>query len=455
MPQRLLRQTAAALTGAVLLATPLHTLAADGDAAKLGDELTPVGAKRAGNEEGTIPAWDGGLTEPPDCYDGPGSWYCNPFPDDTPKFTITADNVDEHKDKLSAGQIKMFEQHPETFKMKVYETRRTFANPEWIYEGTKRNAKEASLGGNGEALVDAINGYPFPIPENGKAAMWNHKVRYLGSGVRRWNNQFAVTKGGRYNHVVIQEDVAFPYNTKGKEPEDLDNVIIRFLQQVTEPARLAGTITLVHDTMDQTKEPRRAWQYNPGQRRLRRAPSVAYDNPGTAADGQRTNDQLDMFNGAMDRYSWKLVGKKEMYVPANSYGLHSNEHSYEDIVQQDHIDQELPRYELRRVWVAESEVKEGTSHIYGRRTFYIDEDGWQIRLVDVYDQRGELWRFQEGHTVMAYAFKALAPVAETIYDFQNGRYLVQALHNEHEPIVERDFDDRHFDPSNVSREASR
>ena len=207
--------------------------------------------------------------------------------------------------------------------------------------------------------------------------------------------------------------------------------------------------------MDQTKAPRRARQYNPGQRRLRRAPSVAYDNPGTPADGQRTNDQLDMFNGAMDRYSWKLVGKKEMYVPANSYGLHSNEHSYEDIVQQDHIDQELPRYELRRVWVVESEVKEGTSHIYGRRTFYIDEDGWQIRLVDVYDQRGELWRFQEGHTVMAYAFKALAPVAETIYDFQNGRYLVQALHNEHEPIVERDFDDRHFDPSNVSREASR
>ena len=455
MPQRLLRQTAAALTGAVLLATPLHTLAADGDAAKLGDELTPVGAKRAGNEEGTIPAWDGGLTEPPDCYDGPGSWYCNPFPDDTPKFTITADNVDEHKDKLSAGQIKMFEQHPETFKMKVYETRRTFANPEWIYEGTKRNAKEASLGGNGEALVDAINGYPFPIPENGKAAMWNHKVRYLGSGVRRWNNQFAVTKGGRYNHVVIQEDVAFPYNTKGKEPEDLDNVIIRFLQQVTEPARLAGTITLVHDTMDQTKEPRRAWQYNPGQRRLRRAPNVGYDNPGTAADGLRTNDQTDTFNGAMDRYTWKLVGKREIYIPYNSYELHSDEYDYEDIILEGHINQDITRYELHRVWVVEANLKPGTTHIYKKRVFYLDEDTWQIALVDIYDSRDQLWRFQEAHTVNYYDFPGIAPIGETIYDVQINRYLAQAFNNEDDETVVMEFQPSYFAPSAVQKQTRR
>ena len=52
--------------------------------------------------------------------------------------------------------------------------------------------------------------------------------------------------------------------------------------------------------------------YNTGQRRGR-APNVAYDNPGTAADGLRTADQLDLFNGSPDRYEWKLLGKKEMW----------------------------------------------------------------------------------------------------------------------------------------------
>ncbi len=47
-------------------------------------------------------------------------------------------------------------------------------------------------------------------------------------------------------------------------------------------------------------------------------------------------------------------------------------------------------------------MREGTSHIYAKRTFYVDEDSWQIMAVDNYDQRGELWRVQEGHQVQAY-----------------------------------------------------
>ena len=418
-------------------------------------DLTPWGAEKAGNEDGSIPAWDGGLTEIPDCYEGEGSWYCNPFPGDAPVYVITADNVDQYADLLSEGQKAMFETYPESYKMPVYETRRNFRNPQFIYEGTRRNATEAELGGGGEALEGAINGYPFPIPKSGHEVIWNHKTRYLGRWVQRWNNQFAVTRSGRYNRVTIREDVYFPYNNPGMEPEDLDNVLIYFLQVVTEPPRLAGTITLVHETMDQVKEPRRAWQYNPGQRRLRRAPNVAYDNPGTASDGLRTNDQTDTFNGAMDRYTWKLVGKKEMLVPANSYPLHDRELRYDDIVKAGHINQDHTRYERRRVWIVDAETKPGTTHIYKRRKFYVDEDGWQIRLVDIYDRRDELWRFQEAHTILAYDKPFQVPIGETIYDLQNGRYLAQALNNEHPENVEREFDADYFKPSNVSRQATR
>jgi hypothetical protein len=418
-------------------------------------DLTPMGAEKAGTKDGVIPAWTGGWTKAPPDWKGPGTRAVDPFPEDKPKFTITAENLAQYKAKLTAGQIALFARYPKTYKMNVYQTRRTAGAPKFIYEATYQNALKADLGGNGEALVGAITGIPFPIPKTGHEPIWNHKVRFRGESVRRWNNQFATTTAGGYNHVKIREDVLFPYNKKGATPEGLNNVIIYFLQIVESPARLAGTVTLVHETMDQIKEPRRAWQYNPGQRRLRRAPNVGYDNPGTAADGLRTNDQTDTFNGAMDRYSWKIVGKKELYIPYNSYKLHSDQYKYKDIVTKNHINQDLARYELHRVWVVDATLKQGTSHIYARRTFYLDEDSWQIVLVDVYDRRNQLWRWQEAHAAMAYDQPFMAPVAETIYDMQGNRYLAQALNNEDQENAEKEFDTEYFSPTNVSKQVKK
>ena len=427
----------------------------EADRLKPAGDLTPMGAEKAGNKEGTIPAWSGGLTASPPCYQGLGTRYCDPFPNDKAQFTITSQNVQQYKDKLSVGQLAMFQRYPQTYKIPVFETRRSFANPDYIYAATYKNAVSASLGGNGEALNGAIMGTPFPIPKTGHEPVWNHKVRYFGANIQRWNNQFAVTTSGGYNQVKIREDVMFPYMTKGATPESIKNVIIYFLQVVTAPARLAGTITLVHETMDQIKEPRRAWQYNPGQRRLRRAPNVGYDNPGTAADGLRTNDQTNTYNGAMDRYTWKIVGKKDLYVPYNNYVLHSDKYKYADIVQKGHINQDLTRYELHRVWVVDSVTKPGTTHIYKRRTFYIDEDSWTILLVDVYDRRDQLWRWQEAFTAQAYDLRLLAPIGETIYDLQSNRYLAQAFNNEDPENQVKQFTEDYFAPANVSKQVTK
>jgi hypothetical protein len=182
--------------------------------------------------------------------------------------------------------------------------------------------------------------------------------------------------------------------------------------------------------MDQIKEPRRAWVYNAGRRRVTRAPNVAYDNPGTAADGQRTSDQFDMFNGAPDRYDWTLVGKKEMLVPYNAYKLHSNTVKNSDILKAGHINQDLARYELHRVWVLDANLKPGTSHLYARRTFYIDEDSWQILAADHYDARGQLWRVSEAHCINYYDAQAFWSTLEVHVDLQNGRYLAIGLDNE-------------------------
>lgn len=423
------------------------------EAARLKTDLTPTGAERSGNKDGSIPAWTGGLHTAPACFK-PGQRYCDPFSDDKPLFTITGANADQYKDQLSVGQLAMLHRYA-SYKMNVYPTRRTLALPDYAYEATTKNALNAELGGGGDALSGAAIGIPFPIPKSGQEAIWNHKLRYRGIGGRRFNNQFAVTTSGDYAQVTLREDFQLVYSRKTATPDNLNNIAIYFLQVVTAPTRLAGQIILVHETIDQVKEPRLAWQYNPGQRRLRRAPNIGYDNPGTGSDGLRTNDQTDTFNGALDRYTWKIVGKKELFVPYNSYKLSSGAYKYRDIVKKDHLNQDLPRYERHRVWVVESELKPGTTHIYKRRTFYIDEDSWNILAVDIYDRRDQLWRWQETHPLMLYDKPFQGVVAETVYDMMANRYLVQALSNEDAEYVEQEFPENFFDPGNVAKQAIR
>ena len=158
----------------------------------------------------------------------------------------------------------------------------------------------------------------------------------------------------------------------------------------------------------------------------------------------RTSDNLDMFNGALDRYDWTLVGKKEMYVPYNNYALHSPDLKYKDILSPLHVNPEHLRYELHRVWVVDANLKAGTSHIYKRRTLYVDEDSWQILLVDQYDKRDQLWRVSEGHVINYYDVPMLWTTLEVHTDLQAGRYLALGLDNEYDMYrfdIERSLDD--------------
>lgn len=399
------------------------------EAARLGAELTPLGAIRAGNADGMIPPWVGGIMDPPDGY-RPGEHHVDPYARDEVLFTITADNLERHADRLSPGQRAMFARYPETWRMRIYPTRRSASYPERIYRRTIENATSAMLTDDGNGVVGAAVGPPFPIPQNGLEAVWNHLLRFRGTSLHRESVQVTPTAGGAYTEVRIDERVIYPYAWPGATVGSIDNKLAYFMQEVMAPARLAGTILLVHETLNQKAEPRHAWTYNPGQRRVRRAPNIAYDNPGTASDGQRTSDQLDMFNGAPDRYTWRLVGRREMYVPYNTYRLHGDALEHEDIIRPGHIDPELVRYELHRVWEVDARLKEGTSHIYARRTFFIDEDSWQILVADHYDGRGQLWRVSEAYTINYYDVPLLWETLMAVYDLQNGRYLAFGLNNE-------------------------
>jgi hypothetical protein len=390
--------------------------------------LMPLGGEKAGNAAGTIPAWDGGITRPPAGY-VPGKHYVDPYAADKPLFTVTQQNMEKYAGQLGDGHKAMFKTYP-SFKMIVYPTRRSASAPQRVYEATARNVSRAKLVNNGNGVEGAIGGPPFPMPKTGVEVIWNHLLRYRGDTAGRWVIQAMPTRGGQYTPVQFDEETQFLYHLPGMTSEKLGNRILFFKQTVTAPARLAGGILLVHESMDQVKKPRDAWLYNPGQRRVRRAPQVAYDNPGTAADNLRTSDQLDMFNGAPDKYDWKLVGKKELYVPYNGYRLQDPKLRYKDIITPLHLNPEHARYELHRVWVVDATLRSGERHIYKRRVFYVDEDSWQIVMMDQYDNRDQLWRVSEGHAMNFYNVPCVWTSAETHTDLQAGRYLVMGLFNE-------------------------
>ena len=399
--------------------------------ARLGDDLTPMGSIQAGNEAGTIPPWEGGLgrADWPAGY-SPGDRHLDPFADDEVLFTITGQNFREYADRLSVGQIATFERYPDTYFMHVYPTRRSTSFPERTYEMTKANASTARLSPGGEGVRDASEGFPFPLPQNAYELIWNHKLKYKGTGGVRYNNQVAPTAGGSFQLVVLREELLGMYYEEGTTIADTGNILLYFFQEVESPARLAGNILLVHETLDQTVQPRQAWIYNPGQRRVRRAPNVAYDNPGTASDGLRTNDMTDMFNGAMDRFEWTIVGKREMFIPYNSYKAHSGDLTPDDLVRPGHLNPEHMRYQLHRVWVIDATLRDGTRHINSRRTFYLDEDSYQIALIDHYDSRGELWRASEAHSINYYEVPTYWTTIETHMDLQSGRFVATGLDND-------------------------
>jgi hypothetical protein len=412
-----------------LLATSVMAAVSADEASKLGTTLTPLGAEKAGNADGSIPEWTGGLPKNAGTVDDRG-FLSDPFASEQPLFTITAQNVDQYKDKLTPGQVAMFKRYPDSFKIPVYPTHRSATAPQSVLDDVKINATNTKLVEGGNGLENFKTAYPFPIPQNGLEAIWNQITRYRGGSVRRLVTQATPQANGSYSLVYFQDEFTFPTSLTDYDPSKPSNILFYFKQRVTAPARLAGNVLLVHETLNQVKEPRLAWLYNAGQRRVRRAPQVSYDGPGTAADGLRTSDNFDMYNGAPDRYDWKLNGKKEIYIPYNSYKLDSPKLKYADIIKAGHLNPDHTRYELHRVWHVTGTLKAGERHIYAKRDVFIDEDSWQAAVIDHYDGRGALWRVAEAHAQYYYDKQVPWYTVETLYDIISGRYLALGMKNE-------------------------
>ena len=418
-----------------------------------------MGAEKAGNTDGSIPAWSGKWrgTPPHVKFAGPGTPYPDPYADEKPLFIITAENMTQYLDNLSDGQQALLKRYPSTFKIPVYPSHRDFRYDQKTEDYIKHNAVNAELIDGGDAAANAFGSSPFPIPQNGSELLLNHTMQ--GRAAKEEANYLQVVNYADGNKVF--EKVNYKIFSVWSDPNNtlasLDGLFTSFLLTTLEPVRKKGEMVVGHEFINPVASPRQAWQYAPGQRRVRRAPTVGYDSP-TGAGGFRVYDEDRLFNGAPDRYNWTIVGKKELFIPYHNYKLDDPSVTTEQLLSTaGHINPDYMRYEKHRVWVLEAKLKPNNRHIYAKRVLYLDEDSWAATLADNYDSRGQFWRTNMQTSVYAYELQRYHARLGMYHDLIAGSYMVDRLLVDQQPALlnASSFEASDFTPSNLRKLGTR
>ncbi len=414
------------------------------EARQLEGDLTPTGAERGGNAAGTIPAWDGGLTAPPPGigYE-PGKHHPDPFAADKPLFTITAANMAQYDAQLTNTHKALLSAYPDSYKMNVYQTRRSCAFPPHVYQAIARNAVGARMINDGNGITGATMASPFPIPKSAREVLWNHELLYRGFKTKSGAAATVTTKGGDF--TVESADVYYIRNWSDPAittTEGMENMVFFINRVVSSPPQSAGSMFLGHYTLDQVADAKHTWIYRPGERKVKRVTGNAYDAPANGSDGVRTIDMgIHVFSGAADRYEWEQQGKSEKIIPYNTYRLSSPDLEYKDIIGKGHLNTELIRYELHRVWEIEGKLKPGMTHsIAQRRKFYYDEDTWMLLATALYGKEGEVARVQEGFSINHYEHPVCILAPDVIYDVAGGVFHIVEMRNKEQAL---DFNANH------------
>ena len=418
------------------------------EAAKLHTILTPLGAERAGNEEGSIPSWTGELTPNAGIVDGRRQ---DPFAAEKPLYSVNIDNMEQYEDKLSEGTKELMRRYPDTFRIDVYPSHRTAIAPQWVYENTAKNAVNAKLvdGDAGPMPQGAYGGTPFPIPSSGAEAMWNHKLYWRGTSYGVTSKGYQLTQDGQWINVLVAAgEFQMPYHLK--DGQDKFNGEYYWAATRTQgPPIRAGEALTARLSFDESDS--QAWVYLTGQRRVRRLPNSCCDTPSPMSAGVSYFDEVNTFNGRMDRFDWELVGKQEMLIPYNTNRTLTPTKNSE-ILGDRHLNPDHIRWELHRVWVVEATLKDGQRHAVARSRYYLDEDTWGAVLGDRYDANGQLSRKVMSLPVLMSDFPAVVLTSWALYDFNVGNMFVINLPNEDDrPFVPLEpMRSSHFTPDAMS-----
>lgn len=454
------RNILAAVYVGLMMASGVQAAVSPEEAARLGQDLTPVGAEMAGNADGSIPPWNPKGTPIPAGFSGPDESgftnYINPYADEKPLFSINGSNWQQYADNLTEGTRALLEKYgADGYRLDVYPTKRDFVHPDWFESNALKNATGATLIDDGQKVDGSYPGTPFPIPQSALEVVYNHMVRYGTDFEVDYDVYYVSSNGKRILSTTGFIADVFPMY---KEPDKLvgDGLFIWLRINYKAPARRAGEILLVHEPgADFSKgKGRKAWQYLTGQRRVRLAPAVSFDTPNPGVAGTSTYDDSYLWNGSPERYNWKLVGKKEMYIPYSTYDFNFK-YTIEEVLGDKFLKPETVRWEKHRVWIVEADLKEGSRHLYAKRRYYIDEDSWTALAGETYDGRNNLWRVHYAYQSNLYDIKSQYAWSYGTYDILQGIYNVNT-----KPIPGRfrngvTKNDKYFTPKGMARSGVR
>ncbi|TCP14738.1 DUF1329 domain-containing protein [Simplicispira metamorpha] len=410
---------------AIGLATPAFAAVTAEEAKQLGTTLTPFGAVKAANADGSIPAYTGGLTKAPEGFKPDSGFWTDPFKDEKPVLRIDSKNMAQHAALLSEGQKHLLSKYPGYY-LNVYPTHRTAAYPKKILDATVRNATTCKATKEGLAIENACRGgIPFPIPKTGYEVMWNQILRYQGetaittAASRSWVIDTSGKAVVTAEQATFQDFVYYQTDVADRDPD----MAWRVYSISKVPARRAGEMTGLADYLDPVARPRKAWSYTPGLRRVKLSPEFAYDTPVASMGGVTLFDELFVFSGIMDRFDFKLIGKKEMYIQYNAYKNLYDCPTAEKALLPNHVNPECERWEKHRVWAVEATLKPGQRHAYSKRIYYFDEDLTGAANYDAFDQNGQLYRSLFQAASPMYDKQIPFAAKNVVYDFNKGMYV--------------------------------
>lgn len=416
-----------------------------------GERLTRFGAEKAGNADGSIPAYTGGLKDTPANYVPGSGRYPNPFASEKPVVVVNAANMKEHEKFLTPTIKHLMEKFPE-FYINVYPTHRTNRYPEWVLENTERNAKTAKLTGKvqGDGVEGAFGGIPFPVPNNGNEVMWNFLLHYRPAWTEWLNANYVVRSSGSVTNAGIFDGYVMNRYYDRQQSKLEDPYFFQYLSKGVGPASQVGYNLILTNSVNYSEANNLSWVYTPGQRRVRTAPEFSYDTPAANFGGTVLYDEINMFAGRQDRFDFKLIGKEEKYVPYNVYRSAEGEiPTKEEYLTPNYSNPKFQRFEKHRVWVVEATLKEGARHVVPKKRFYVDEDSWIILEVAGYDRAGQLYRAALNYPFFAYdkGTPVMNFLPIEVFDLNKGYYLSSNNVNERPEQYRFTFSEAIKDPS--------
>ena len=304
----------------------------------------------------------------------------------TVKFRIDKSNVEQYKDKLALGVYRLVKEWG--YVVPVYDTVHDYTFPKEYIEATEKYKGTARINKQG-GLENYTAGLPFPNPKSGAEVMWNYEYKYSGDDFfwTQYDIDAISSTGKKKKLIGYYRRLAYQGRVKEAPMPSIpnaDGIAVKEIQGISYPEDLAGLALLTARYQNATKGDD-GWMYIPTIRRVRRI-SVAQRGD-TFGGTDFTWDDYRTFSGKVSDYNWTLVGKKEMYM---AYHILSNNPKFlEKIPAPDDL-----RYELKEVYVIDG-VNKDKDYVYGKRRVYVDADSFAVCSNDLWDRRGQLWKYNE------------------------------------------------------------